>query len=271
MGKFIDFLREECIVPNANFSNKNEVLKAIVTHAKKSSVLDEIPEDELYNAFLNREKIGSTGFEDGIAIPHCRLKNVKEFVIGIITVPDGVDFDAIDGNDSNIIFYIVGPESGTTEHIRLLSAISRVCRIPNAVKELLAETSPEAMKESFFRFLNDEIETDEDVSKCLFHIGVSAKDIFQEILQLFTSMEASTVFVVEAKQPQDFLTEMPLFMGFWDDTADNPWQLIIATVDKKLANETIRKLEGICGKLNSRNDIFVTVQELFYCAGKIKA
>ena len=92
MGQFIDLLREECIVPNSDFSTKQQVLKAIATVAKKSPLLKNISENEIYTALEEREAIGSTGFESGIAIPHCRLEEVTDFVVGIISVPGGVDF-----------------------------------------------------------------------------------------------------------------------------------------------------------------------------------
>jgi PTS system nitrogen regulatory IIA component len=58
-----------------------------------------------------RERIGTTGFGGGIAIPHCSLDDIEEFVVGLLIVSDGVDFESLDGKKTTTFFFIIGPKS----------------------------------------------------------------------------------------------------------------------------------------------------------------
>ena len=104
--KLIDVLRKECVVAGAQFSDKADALREIVQTAKKSSALKDVSEEEILASLEGRESLGSTGFGKGIAIPHCRLKSVTDFVVGIITVAAGVDFKALDEEKVKLIIFI---------------------------------------------------------------------------------------------------------------------------------------------------------------------
>ena len=104
--KLANVLRKECVVANVRLADKAESLREVVAVAKKSPLLADVAEKEILAALQSRESLGSTGVGKGVAIPHCRLKSVTEFVVGIITVPQGVDFDAIDGEKVRLIVFI---------------------------------------------------------------------------------------------------------------------------------------------------------------------
>ena len=270
MGHFLNWINNDTIIQHAEYTSKDEVLRAIAASAKNTSILKHISENNLFSALKDRELLGTTGFGGGIAIPHCRLPNIKDFVVGIITSTNGINFDALDGKPVNLFIFIIAPEQETNQHIRLLSAISRVCQNKSAVNEIVNSDTPDQLIDYFSKYLHEKIDKKENITKFLFNICTGNTELFQEILQLFTSMGSSSVFVQEARQPREYLSEMPLFMGFWGDTIENPWQLIVATVEKPFVNDTIRKIEHITGNLSSREDISVTVNELFYSSGTIK-
>jgi len=123
--KLADVLHKECIVVNAELSDKAEALRQVAGLAKKSNVLENVSEQEILVGLQGRESLGSTGVGKGIAIPHCRLKNVKDFVVGVVTVPSGVDFDALDAEKVRLIVFIIAPEVVSAKHVRLLSVISQ--------------------------------------------------------------------------------------------------------------------------------------------------
>ena len=75
--------------------------------------------------------------------------------------------------------------------------------------------------------------------------------------------------VSEAEPAANYLQKMPLFAGFWSDKNIEFCKVILATVDKQNTNETIRRIEQEVGSLDERNDMLLTVQELFYCAGSL--
>ena len=267
----LNFVKNECIATGVSVSNKTECLQKVAQLAKKSSVLKNISEKEIFEALQNREELGSTGFENGIAIPHCRLENVEEFVVGFITIPDGIDFAALDGKKTNLIPFIIAPQSKSNEHVRLLSAISNILRMPDARKEMLAAASPEVLFESFLRLNCDKAETNKVGEQSLFNITITNEDIFQNILQVITAMEPVSLSIIEAKQASEYLAKMPIFAGFWNERESTTNKIIIAQIDKRLTNETIRRLEDITGKLDECSEVAVCVQEIFYSAGRLQS
>ncbi|MCK5529283.1 MAG: PTS sugar transporter subunit IIA, partial [Kiritimatiellae bacterium] len=92
--RLVDIVKSECVVAGMEASGKEDCLEKIAHIAKKSSLLDGVTEADILAGFKNREELGSTGYGHGIAIPHCRLPGVEDFVVGVITVPAGVDFDS---------------------------------------------------------------------------------------------------------------------------------------------------------------------------------
>ena len=265
----ITALSTECIAPGATLPDKPSALRYIAKLAKTNSILDRISEEEIILGLKRRESLGSTGFGGGVAIPHCRFDNVSDFVVGIISVPDGVDFDAIDDEKVRLMVFIIGPESESKDHIQLLSGISQTLSIPGMIDELLAATTSESLQESFLRHVRDEPADEKENGRNLFHIIVQDEDIFQEILQVFGSFESTRVIILNAENTGVYLSRIPLFADIWSDNPKRFSQLIVALVSKRITNETIRRIERITGPLKARSDVMVTVQDVFYCAGAI--
>ncbi len=267
--KLINVLRNECIQAGGGFSSRNEVLAAITKLAKNSPLLTDIPEADLLNAFVAREKLGTTGFGNGIAIPHCRLEGVEEFVVGVLSVPRGVEFAAMDDQPVKLFVFIVAPKNSSNEHIKILSAISQVLTVPENVREMLAAPTAEVLSENFLRHVRDEADPKQHDTKNLFRIQIQDEELFHQVLQVFEGFQASTVMVSESEPAGNYLQKMPLFAGFWNDKAEKFCKVILATVDKADTNETIRRIEQSTGALDNRSDILLTIQELFYCSGSL--
>jgi PTS system nitrogen regulatory IIA component len=267
--KLLNVLRDECVRANAECTTRDEVLAAIAKQAKQSPILANLNEADLLKALIAREELSSTGFGNGIAIPHCRLDEVDDFVVGILSVPGGVDFAAMDGQPAKLFVFIVAPASSSTDHIKILSAISQVLNVPAHVAEMLAAPSADVLIESFTRHVRDEADPKQHDTKNLFRIQIQDEELFHEVLKIFEGFQASTVMVTEAEPAANYLQKMPLFAGFWSDKSEDFCKVILATVDKADTNETIRRIEQSTGVLDDRTDILLTVQELFYCAGSL--
>ncbi|MFK3970007.1 PTS IIA-like nitrogen regulatory protein PtsN [Pseudomonas sp. NPDC087358] len=87
----------------------------------------EVPEFDrqtVYESLVAREKLGSTGFGNGIAIPHCRLKGCTSPVSAVLHLEKPVDFDAIDGAPVDLLFVLLVPEAATDAHLELLRQIA---------------------------------------------------------------------------------------------------------------------------------------------------
>jgi PTS system nitrogen regulatory IIA component len=267
--KLVDVLREECISVDAQLSGKEETLQEIARLAKKCSVLESTSEQEILDGLKARESLGSTGFGKGIAIPHCRLGSVTDFVVGIVTVPSGVGFDALDGEKVKLMIFIIAPETQPSKHLKLLSAISRTLLIPGSVEEILAEKTSEAVFESFLRHTYAEIDTSSQTAKCLFNVFVQDKKVFRSVLEKLTGLETSSLVVLNSENVNAYLTKVPLFADFWRDKPGSFSKVIVAVVDKGLANETIRTIESVTGNLNECEGVMVTSQELSYASGSL--
>ncbi|WP_434456841.1 PTS IIA-like nitrogen regulatory protein PtsN [Stutzerimonas urumqiensis] len=78
----------------------------------------------VFESLVAREKLGSTGFGNGIAIPHCRLAGCQAPVSGVLRLDAAVDFDAIDGIPVDLLFVLLVPQAATDEHLELLRQIA---------------------------------------------------------------------------------------------------------------------------------------------------
>lgn len=124
MNSAIDsILTPERTVKSAPVSSKKKVLEYL-----GSFIADHIPEssaDDIYERLLNRERMGSTGIGEGIAIPHCRLKQCNKTFGVLLQLEQPIDFDAIDQQPVDLIFALLVPEEATDEHLQTLSMLAQ--------------------------------------------------------------------------------------------------------------------------------------------------
>ncbi len=259
-----------CIAAGQSYANKDTALREIARIAKKNPILADVSEDEICQGLIDREELGSTGFGDGIAIPHCRLDNVPSFVVGLVTVPDGIAFDALDEEPVHLMVFIIGPTGGSKEHIRILSTVSQTLNIPGAKDEIIREPTAEAVLESFLRHVEDDVDVHDHESRNLFHLVVQNEEMFEPLVQAFASAESCSVTVVESQNAGTYLANLPLFAGFWGDGHVKFSKIILATVEKQMTNEMIRRIEQITGNLDDRTDIMLMVQPIFYASGTLE-
>lgn len=103
-------------------SSKKRVLEQI-SHLV-SSHYPNLEEKSVFNNLLNRERLGSTGIGQGIAIPHCRLDDSEQVIGALLTLQDKVPFDAIDNEPVDLLFVLLVPKEATSEHLDLLSQLA---------------------------------------------------------------------------------------------------------------------------------------------------
>lgn len=86
--------------------------------------LPDLDSQTIFESFIAREKLGSTGFGNGIAIPHCRMPGCASPLSAVLRLDMPVDFDAIDGAPVDLLFVLLVPEAATDEHLELLRQIA---------------------------------------------------------------------------------------------------------------------------------------------------
>ncbi len=138
--RIVDLLKKEAIVLSAKVEDKQSAIDMLIgLHEKAGNIKDAA----VYRAaILEREKSGSTAVGDGIAIPHAKSEAVEKPGLAAITVPDGVDYNAVDGNPSNILFMIAAPNDGDV-HLEVLSRLMTLLMDEELRKMLLAAKTPE--------------------------------------------------------------------------------------------------------------------------------
>lgn len=101
-----------------------------------SSAIEDLSEDSLFQSLIGRERLGSTGIGQGIAIPHCRSDTGGKTICACITLDDAVDFDAVDSEPVDLIFAMVVPEEATSEHLETLACLAEQLQEGDYVRAL---------------------------------------------------------------------------------------------------------------------------------------
>lgn len=139
-------------VVNAPGSSKKRVLESIAAlFAKEQPELDE---HDLFEALINRERLGSTGFGNGIAIPHCRFSGLKSPLSAVLCLEQPVDFDALDGEPVDLLFVLIVPEAATDAHLELLRQVASVLEHENTRQQLRSARDSLALYEAIIAAQN---------------------------------------------------------------------------------------------------------------------
>ncbi len=262
-------LRDNYILLNGKANSKQEVLAEIAAAVKDSDTLTDYPEKKILKALEEREKIGSTGFGDGIAIPHCSLDKAKGFVVGLYVHRKGVDFDALDSKPVKLLFFIIGPKDDRNTHILLLSSVSKILQHEQARQNLLKAGTPGDVRSVVSRF-TQETEKPVSVEKSLFHVVVQREDFFDDVLQIFSSIAETSLSVIETYNAGKYLNRLPLFSSLWTNERNLFNRLIIAVVAKNMCNDIIRRIHMISDDIGTKPGILITVHDLAYAGGTIE-
>jgi PTS system nitrogen regulatory IIA component len=119
-----DLLVPDRVSCREDVGSKKRLLEYVSELLAKSS--PELSQNEIFNALINREKLGSTGLGNGVAIPHGRIASLERPVCAFIKLASPVDFDATDGQPVDLIFTLLVPEDSTEEHLQVLSTIAEI-------------------------------------------------------------------------------------------------------------------------------------------------
>jgi PTS system nitrogen regulatory IIA component len=133
--------RPELIFPDLPATDRPQVLRAFADRVAQRGLVRDAA--ELYQKLWEREQLGSTGVGSGIAIPHCKLKGLARGVVAVGIVPEGVDFEAVDGQPVKVFFLVVSPSESPAEHLQVLAAISRWVKSNRHAEKILALRDPQ--------------------------------------------------------------------------------------------------------------------------------
>ena len=139
--KLLDFLQRERIVPDLGSRQKDGVLLELSEVLVATDVIKN--SREAVQVLQEREKLGSTGIGEGIAIPHGKLKDLDQLVLSFGRSSQGVDFESMDGKPVHLFFLLVAPENCAGIHLRALAKIARLLKNSAIRKKLGSVVSRE--------------------------------------------------------------------------------------------------------------------------------
>jgi PTS system nitrogen regulatory IIA component len=128
-----DLINADGVIAALSAKSKKQVLQTLSARAEQITGL---PERDIFDTLLQRERLGSTGVGRGVAIPHGKLAGLKRIVGLFARLEKPVDFEAVDGEPVDLVFLLLAPESAGADHLKALARISRLLREPAALEKL---------------------------------------------------------------------------------------------------------------------------------------
>ena len=153
--KMSEIIEEENIIPDLKAKDKNGVLEELaeVISNREPSV----NKRDLVRVLVERERLGSTGIGDGVAIPHGKLNGIKHPLISFGRSNKGLDFDSMDGQTAYLFFLLVAPENSSSVHLQVLAKIAKILKNGTFRKKLMEARTREDIYQTI-------IQTDEEFS-----------------------------------------------------------------------------------------------------------
>ena len=137
-----DLISPQAVIASLKANSKKQVIQAI---AEKAAARTGIPEREIFETLLQREKLGSTGVGGGIAIPHGKLPGLDEIFGLFARLPKPIDFEALDDQPVDLVFLLLAPEGAGADHLKALARIARHLRKAGVANKLRASTDKAAL------------------------------------------------------------------------------------------------------------------------------
>jgi PTS system nitrogen regulatory IIA component len=138
----LDFLAPAAVIPALRASSKKQALQEL---AEVAALLTGLEERTIYEVLLQRERLGSTGIGDGVAIPHAKLAKLDSIFGLVARLDKPIDFEALDGQPVDLMFVLLSPEEAGADHLKALARIARVVREPGMSDRIRATRDAEAL------------------------------------------------------------------------------------------------------------------------------
>ena len=130
-----DLLSPKSVLAPLRVTTKKQVLQEL---AAKAAELTNLSELDIMDTLVQRERLGSTGVGNGIAIPHGKLSTISKVVGVFAKMERPIDFESLDGEPVDLIFLLLAPEDAGADHLKALARVARVLRDPQVAKKLRA-------------------------------------------------------------------------------------------------------------------------------------
>ena len=133
--KIDEILKKESVITNLVGKNKPEVIKEMTQCLKKNNMIQN--DQALFETLMEREKLGSTGIGENVAIPHGKSDEVTQIIIVFARSINGVDFESLDQKPVHFVCMVIAPAHSTGQHLKVLARISRIFKNPGLREDIL--------------------------------------------------------------------------------------------------------------------------------------
>jgi PTS system nitrogen regulatory IIA component len=137
-----DLVTPDAILPAVKASGKKQVLQAL---AEKAAAITGRDEREIFETLVQREKLGSTGVGNGVAIPHGKLPDLDRIYSVFARLSAPIDFEAADEQPVDLVFLLLAPKGAGADHLKALARVARLLRQPSVLGKLRACTDKSAI------------------------------------------------------------------------------------------------------------------------------
>lgn len=137
-----DLVSAEAVIAKLNVSSKKQLLQEL---SKRAASLTGLPERDIFDTLLERERLGTTGVGNGIAIPHGKLSGINGIVGMFARLEKPVDYDAIDDQPVDLVFLLLAPECAGADHLKALARISRLLRDRTTCEKIRGADTQDAL------------------------------------------------------------------------------------------------------------------------------
>ena len=133
--KISDILKKEHIIKELDSRDKKNVLDELSSFLENEGEITN--KENLLAALIGREKLGSTGIGENVAIPHAKISEIDKIITVFGRSKNGVEFESLDQKPVNFIFLVIAPENSTGQHLKALARISRLFKNPSLRESVL--------------------------------------------------------------------------------------------------------------------------------------
>jgi PTS system nitrogen regulatory IIA component len=137
-----DLVKPDHVVAKLRATSKKQALQDL---ARRAAAITGQPERAIFSVLMKRERLGTTGVGNGIAIPHGKLPTLDKLYGMFARLEQPIDFDSIDDRPVDLIFLLLAPESSGADHLKALARVSRLLRDKSACEKLRGTDDPEAL------------------------------------------------------------------------------------------------------------------------------
>jgi len=137
-----DLIAPDAVVPALTVNNKKQAIQELAVRAAELTGQNE---RAILEILLQREKLGSTGVGNGVAIPHGKLPKLGRLFGLFARLERPIDFEALDGQPVDLIFLLLAPETAGADHLKALARVARLLRDPNIARRLRDSRDADAL------------------------------------------------------------------------------------------------------------------------------